>query len=152
MSKLRNSSVHRSIASVGVIESDIKCLHSSGAGEGRDPGPGDKTLPLESRLRYTSGGHYRILLLSVSVAILWGKLRVKGKLLLPVFRLLPPPHAHGHLQGRRLQPAAQLQHLRQPQHQGRPGEIFCEISLTALIMIIISNYICAGDPRGPRVQ
>ena len=60
MSKLRNSGVHRSIASVGVIESDIKCLHSSGAGEGRDPGPGDKTLPLESRLRYTSGEDYRI--------------------------------------------------------------------------------------------
>ena len=60
MSKLRSSSAHRSIASVGVIESDIKCVHSSGAGEGRDqqPGPGDKTLPLESRLRYTSGGHY----------------------------------------------------------------------------------------------
>ena len=57
-SKLWNSGVHRSIASVGVIESDIKCVHSSGAGEGRDPGPGDKTLPLESRLRYTSGGHY----------------------------------------------------------------------------------------------
>ena len=73
-SKLRSSSAHRSVASVGVIESDIKCVHSSGAGEGRDqpPGPGDKTLPLESRLRYTSGPLY-----SIHLYTQW---RVSGKM------------------------------------------------------------------------